>query len=94
MSVIIDPSFNPRGHRDWKALGFSSDAAKNAELSNDFFISCFEKANIAERYGWVPSLGYLYETFKSLLTKSGYLTEIIKKTGSCTQTTVIRCITF
>ena len=51
MSVIIDPSFNPRGHRDWKALGFSSDAAKNAELSNDFFISCFDKANIAKRYG-------------------------------------------
>ena len=51
MSVVIDLSFNPGGRRDWKALGFSQDTANKAELSSKLFVVCFNKANIAERYG-------------------------------------------
>ena len=57
MSVIIDSSFNPQNHRDWKALGFSPDTANKAELAKKFFLVCFNKANIAERFRWVLTAG-------------------------------------
>ena len=61
MSVIIDSSFNVQDHRDWNALGFSPDSAKNATAADEFFLVCFNKANIAERYGWVLTFSHLYK---------------------------------
>ena len=51
MSEIIDSPSNVQDHRDWKALGFSSDSAEIATVGDEFLLSCFNKANIAEICG-------------------------------------------